>query len=379
MSTAPGGDDPLAPGVVLVVEQLRRAVPGGIGTYARGLVAGLAQLAAEDGGRRVPLRLYASRPPGGADPVAALGAPLSTSALPGPLLVRAWSAGARLRAGPRALVHATSLALPGGPDRLVATVHDLCWRRFPEAYPPRGRAWHEAALRRAARRARAFVVPSVQVKGELVSAGLGIGAERVAVVEEGADHLPAADEAAARRLLERAGVTGPFLLAVGTREPRKNLARLVAAYGAARPALPEPWPLVLTGPAGWGDPPGGRAAPLEGVVALGWVEAAALAGLYRLARCFCSVPLAEGFGLPVAEAMAAGTPVVSSDVPSAGGASLVVDPLDADAIASALVAAASDEALRSRLVALGAQRSRQLTWRACAADHVALWDQVARG
>jgi len=84
----------------------------------------------------------------------------------------------------------------------------------------------------------------------------------VEVIDEGSDHLPEPDPAAADAVLARLDVVGPFLLSVGTLEPRKNLPRLVAAYQAARPRLPEPWPLVVVGPTGWGDqaPPAGDGA-----------------------------------------------------------------------------------------------------------------------
>lgn len=374
--TAPaeGAPAPLAAGVVVVAEQLRRPVPGGIGTYVAGLAGGLARLVAA-GRIGFPIRLHASRPGPGADPLRAFGLPVQAAALPGPLLVRAWSAGASLR-GPAGLVQATSLAAPavrGAP--LVVTVHDLCWRRFPDAYPRRGRAWHEAALRRAAHQASLVVVPSAAVADELVAAGVGIGGARVRVVEEGADHLPPADDEGAGRLLGRLGIDGPFVLAVGTLEPRKNLGRLVAAYARVRDALPERWPLVVAGPAGWGDTL--EAGP--GLHLAGRVPDAVLAGLYGRARLCAYVPLAEGYGLPVVEAMRAGTPVVSSDVPSAGGASLLVDPLDVASIGEALLAAATDEALRSRLVAAGTDRVEGLTWDRCAEAHADIWKEVAGG
>ena len=125
--------------VLVVAEQLRRPVEGGIGTYARGLLRGLAPF-----GEHVTL--WASRPPGGGpDPLAALG-DVVTSPLPAPALVRAWDRGLVRPPGHPDVVHATSFAIPpGGRAPMSVMVHDLAWRHFPEAYPDRGRRWHEAA------------------------------------------------------------------------------------------------------------------------------------------------------------------------------------------------------------------------------------------
>jgi glycosyltransferase involved in cell wall biosynthesis len=156
-------------------------------------------------------------------------------------------------------------------------------------------------------------------------------------------------------------------------EPRKNLPRLLAAYRAARPRLPEPWPLVVVGPAGWGD----ALAPEAGVVLAGVVPAAVLAGLYGRARLVAYVPLLEGFGLPAVEAMYACAPVVASPMPSTKGAALEVDPRDTDAIADALVQVGGQEGVRSQLVTAGVLRSSELTWEAAARRHVELWTEVA--
>jgi glycosyltransferase involved in cell wall biosynthesis len=354
--------------VLVVAEQLRRAVPGGIGTYAQGLLGGLAGLQAVD------VTVYASRAPRHRpDPLARFGLPLRCSPLPGRLLTRAWDVGV-LRAPPAAgVVHAVSLAAPataGG--RLVVTVHDLLWRQAPADYPPRGRRWHEAALRRALARAAAFVVPSPAVADELAQAGAS--ADRVFVVEHGSDHLPDPDVDGAARLLEAHGVRGPYLLSVGTLEPRKNLSRLVAAYRRARPRLPEPWPLVVVGPAGWGAAPDLAG---DGVVAVGRVDGAVLAGLYHQARLLAYVPLAEGYGLPPVEAMRAGVPVVASPLPSTTSGAWPVDPADVDAIADGLTAVAGDERVRAELVRAGRARSLPLTWKACARAHRQVWESLA--
>ncbi len=359
------------PSVALVVEQLRRRAPGGIGTYASALAAGLAALASRpDGGPDV--RLVASRWSGrGPDPLASTGWPVDASALPGPLLTRAWDRS--LLRGPRGVdvVHATSLLTPpGGRLPLVVTVHDLLWRSHAETFPPRGRAWHEAALGRALRRAAAFVVPSRPVADELVAAGADPAA--VTVIAHGSDHLPAADPAVERRLRARLGLAGPFLLSVGTREPRKNLARVVAAYHRARPDLPGPWPLVVAGPHGWG------AAEVDGagVMVAGRLSGDELAAAYGACRLLCYVPLEEGFGLPPLEAMAAGAPVVASPLPSTGDAAFEVDPTDVDDIARGIVAVAVDGPVRRELVRVGSARAARHRWVDAAAAHADVYASV---
>ena len=354
--------------VLLVVQHLRRPLRDGISTYSRGLLQGLLAMGADD---RPRLALHASRSSVQPDPLDAPAHPMTASRLPGPLLTRAWDHG--LVRAPRTaahLVHTTSLAFPAT-DRvpMTAMVHDLAWRDVPDAFPRRGRRWHEAAYLRALRRVDAIVVPAQQIAAR-------IDHRHVVVIEEGCDHLPAPDRAAADALLTRAGLdpAAPFLLSVSTLEPRKNLRTLVAAYGKTR-AEPTPLaPLLIVGADGWGD---ARPPATEGVVLAGPATGAELVSLYERATCFVYVPLVEGFGLPPVEAMRAGCPVVcSSAVPSVGDAALTVDAKDVDAIAAALLQAASDEPIRAELIAAGRKRAAQLTWENAARAHVDLWREV---
>jgi len=353
--------------VTLVAEQLRTRPTSGIATYTRGLLLGMRQL----DGEAPALTLVAGRPTGPDDPLKAWGWPVRSSRLPGRALVRLWDRGLGRVDGDADVVHAPSLAAPPpGAAPLAVTVHDLAWREAPETFPARGRRWHEAALGRALRAAKAFVVPSERTAGLLVAAGAD--AARVTVINEGCDHLPVADGEGVTALLSRIGVHGPYLLSVSTLEPRKNLPRLVEAYGRAREQLPEPWPLVIVGPMGWGP----ALMPVPGVKLAGVVNDAVLAGLYAGARCVAYVPLVEGWGLPAVEAMAACTPVVASPMPSTGGAALEVDATDVDAIADALAVASGDDRRRSELVTAGLLRARDLTWVAAARSHSALWEQL---
>ncbi len=361
------------PRVLLLAEQLRRSASGGIGTYVLGLLQGLAAL---DPAVRPEVVVAASRPPPGGrtDPLAALGRPLHLSPLPGALLTRAWDLGVVRPPSDAEVVHAASLAtLAPGRAALVVTVHDLLWRRVPEAYPRHGRRWHEAALRRALRRADHFVVPSAGVGADLTAAGAP--ADAVTVIPMGADHLPPPDRPAAAAHLASLGVEGPFLLCVGTFEPRKNLGRLIEAYREVRDRLPEPWPLVLVGPAGWGA----RVVPAPGVVLAGPVSAQELAGLYVSARLLAYVPVVEGFGLPPVEAMALGTPVVASPLPSTAGAALEVDPHDTASVADGLLRVATDEATRAELVRRGGARAAELSWSSIASRHAEVWGRAVAG
>jgi glycosyltransferase involved in cell wall biosynthesis len=357
--------------VLLLVEQLRRKAAGGIGTYVMGLIQGLTQL--PDRGRP-EIELFASRPRAKPDPLAALGFPLRSSVLPGPVLTRGWDRGLLRAPGRFDVVHALSIATAEpGAAALVSTVHDLLWRRVPDTYPARGRAWHEAALRRALARSDRFMVPSDVVAADLVDAGAS--PDRVTVVPMGCDHLPPPDSEAVDALLSRLGVTGPFLLSVGTMEPRKNLVRLAQAYEQMRTSLPEPWPLVVVGPSGWGE----QLHQHHGVILAGMVSPPELAGLYARARLLAYVPLMEGFGLPPVEAMLAGAPVVASDVPSTGAAAYQVDPNDTDSIAEGLLAVATDEAVRHGLQIAGRGHAAGLSWSSIAQRHVDLWEEVRPG
>jgi len=369
--------------VLVAAEQLRRQVPGGIGAYARGLLGGLASRE----GDPVTLTLLASRAPGrrtepAADPLSDFGLPVRTSRLPGPLLTRAWDHGLRHAPEGFDVVHSISLAAPplrrSSRSRLVVTVHDVAWRRYPEATTRRGRRWHESALLRARDRSAHIVVPSRLVAADVAASG--VDAARITIVPGGADHLPDPDPVATDALLAGIGVSGEFLLSVGTLEPRKNVDRLVRAFRRVRPSLPEAWRLVIVGPAGWGPAPSTRH-DTDGIVFTGSLPAPVLADLYRRARAFAYVPLTEGYGLPPLEAMRAGTPtLVADEVPSvrdlgeAGPApARIVDPLDVDDIAAGLAAVLTDDALRADLAARGADYARTRTWDAAARAHVELW------
>jgi glycosyltransferase involved in cell wall biosynthesis len=389
-SPDPASPDPASPGaasscpaptdsVLMVVEQLRRRVPGGAGTYAAGLITGLRRLI--DAGEQVPpVTLFSSRQrsfgpeDGGSrqDPLAGFRMPTIESRLPAPLLTRAWDAGLiQAPAGFRTL-HATSLAVPPARGvRTFVTVHDLAWRHVPFAFPRHGRKWHEHAFMKAVRKRLEVVVPSLSVADELIEAG--VDPRRVNLIEPGGDHLPPPEFDAAKAVLERNGVLGPFLLSVSTLEPRKNLEALIDAYSSIRDSLPGPWPLVVVGPGGWGP----AVVVREGVVLVGAVSAGELSALYATAELLAYVPLVEGFGLPPLEAMQAGTPVVASPMPSTGGVAREVDPHRIEEIARGILDVATDGGLRNELILAGRSRAAHLSWSVCARQHIDLWQSAS--
>lgn len=252
------------------------------------------------------------------------------------------------------VLHCTTMRAPlRARPPVVATVHDVAVLRYPEAFP----AWHRhtgrLALRQAVRSADAVVAVSAFTRDELTEL-LGVSADRIHVAGNGVDPVFTASGPAA---------SGDYVLAVATLEPRKNLVRAVEA---ARIAGVE---LRVVGARGWG-----------GVEVPGWVgrvDDAELAALYRGARCLVFPSLYEGFGIPVLEAMACGTPVVTTRGGAteevAGGAAVLVDPLDAAAIAAGIGEA---ESRREELRRLGIERAKRFTW-AQAADVVeALWREL---
>ncbi len=245
-----------------------------------------------------------------------------------------------------------------GPTRAgvptVLTVHDLAILRAPEAFPRWHRLYGRAGLRRVLRAADAIVSVSEFSRAE-TSELAGVPPERIRVIPHGVDSVFTPDGPRA---------DGDYVLAVGTLEPRKNLARAVEAAREAGVAL------RVVGARGWG-----------GVEVDGWVGEipdAELAALYRGARCVLYPSLYEGFGLPVLEAMACGTPVVTSVATAmeevAGGAAILVDPLDVAAIAQGIHEAAER---RDELVTVGLARAGELTWERAADSVVELWSELA--
>jgi glycosyltransferase involved in cell wall biosynthesis len=276
--------------------------------------------------------------------------------------------------GPVDVVHATAHVAPASTAPWVATIHDLHFLHEPGHFTARGVSVFRRFLDLVRREAALAVCPSEATRADCLAAGLP--GDRVRLVPWGTATPRASDEERAR--VRRAyGLDRPFVLFAGTVEPRKNLPRLLDAYGRLDPARAE---LVLVGPDGWGDASATASLP-PGTRRLGFVPGADLAALYGAAAVVAYPSLREGFGLPVLEAMAQGAAVVTSATTStaevAGDAALLVDPLDTDAIAGALDRLLSDRDLAARLGAAAAARAATYTWARTAEAMVGAYREAA--
>ncbi|MTD14126.1 glycosyltransferase [Nakamurella sp. YIM 132087] len=314
----------------------------GIGTYVQHLVAGLAARPGE-----VRLRATAFTVRGGGPP-ADLPAGTGWRHLPVParLSRRAWRAGlplpAALFAGRTDVFHGTNFVLPPVPGGAgVLTVHDLTYLRHPD--------WVDAAsleltelVPRGLRHAARVLTPSAAVAAELADAYPHV-ADRTIATPLGVDPGWAAAVPASPGELAALGLPPEYVLAVGTLEPRKGLDVLIAAHAAARREDPSVPPLVLVGPQGWGA---GTHGADPGVVLPGYLDAAVLPSVVAAASVFAFPSRYEGFGLPPLEALAAGAPVIASDLPVTrevlGGHALFVPPGDPEALAAALLSTLTD-------------------------------------
>lgn len=252
----------------------------------------------------------------------------------------------------------------------VVTIHDLAFLEWPEHVTRRRYLYLRSAVRHAVKSSRLVITPSEATKGEVVSR-LGADPDRVVVTPLAVSRAitPATvDEVTAVR--GRHGLLAPYILYVGTLEPRKNLVRLIRAFTLLAAGGPAELELALVGPIGWRTEELLRAveeSPVRSRIRqLGFVDDADLAALYSGAAAVAIPSISEGFGLPVLEAMAAGGAVLTSNTSSlpevAGEAALLVDPLDEGSIAAGLRRLLEDVELNERLRAMGPGRAAEFSW-----------------
>jgi len=266
------------------------------------------------------------------------------------------------------------------PCPVITTIHDISFRRHPEWFPPKHRLLLNLLIPLAARNAAHVITGSEYTRADLIDA-YGLPPEKVTVTPYAADPIyrPLDRAAAKRAVAERFGLRGPFVMALGVLQPRKNLPRLIRAFG--RVAREVPHALALVGKPGWAHEELHRAATASGLGSrlkfTGYVPDADLPVLYNAAELFVYPSLLEGFGFCALEAMACGTPVVTSNVTSlpevVGDAAITVEPTDVEALAEAIRRVLVDEMLWERLRSAGLERARLFSWERTAEQTLAVY------
>lgn len=355
--------------VAVTLEQCWHRVPGGT---ARATVDAAAAIADSGAVEQIGVAAWHRRAPAApfTPPI-----PVRHLRLPRLALYESWHRARRPAVqrvtGPVDVIHATAYALPPASAPLVATVHDLHFLHEPGHFTTRGMRLFRRFLELVRAEATLVLCPSADAGDDCVDAG--IDRDRLRIVPWGVRVAPLPD-GAVERVRRRYGLERPYVLFVGTVEPRKNLARLLdAVHRLDRTDVD----LVLVGPQGWHEdlvePPRTRR--------LGFVADADRDALYAGAAAVAYPSLREGFGLPVLEALARGAPVVTSSVGAtaevAGSAAVLVDPHDVDSIAAGLARALDDSALAAQLREAGPRRAAEFSWERTAAATVAAYREAA--
>jgi glycosyltransferase involved in cell wall biosynthesis len=295
-----------------------------------------------------------------------------------------------LRRRPVDVLHVQYTAPPFAPCPVVATIHDLSFEHLPQTFKRRSSMQLRLTVRRTARVAARIIVPSEHTRRDIIET-YKINAERVSVTQLAApEHFaPVEDEREVRRVRELYKIRGDYILAVGSIQPRKNLARLIKAYSALRRARPQDNlpKLALVGKRAWLYDETLRAIEESGIkdltVLTGYVAESDLPALYTGALCFVYPSYFEGFGLPPLEAMQCGTPVIAGNRTSlpevVGDAGLLVDPFDEDALTEALARMIDDSDFRARLRVKGIEWAKNFSWRETARLTLQAYEQAVKG
>jgi glycosyltransferase involved in cell wall biosynthesis len=346
----------------------------GIARYTRGILGALARL-----GRAHDFVLVVAGNDSGVEQALRLGKNFSIRRLP--LSERFWTIlWQRLRVplpvdlitGAVDVFHSPDYVLPPvRRGRKVVTIHDLSFLRYPEGAEPSLRRYLSSAVPRGAKEADLALADSESTRRDVIEL-LGIQSEKVRVVYPGVSEAfrPIEDPEKLAAVKERYQLTLPFLLSVGTLEPRKNLIVLLEAYALLRKEKGLEHNLVIAGAPGWqyeGIFHRVEELSLEGDVSfLNYVPERDLPTLYCLADVLVFPSIYEGFGFPALEAMACGTPVITSDSSSlpevVGDAGLMVPGDDGEALAAAISELTESAGLQARLAKKGLSRARQFSW-----------------
>ncbi len=272
--------------------------------------------------------------------------------------------------------------------KVIATVHDASPILFPETHTPDNRARFEKKMRYVQKHADIVIAVSEHTKRDLIRV-FGIPEDRIRVVYNAVDpiYAPLSDRNEIDRVIRKYGLPGSgYILFVGTLEPRKNLVRLIEAYGIATDACADQLPpLVLAGAKGWFYEEIFQCVERLGlqhrVIFTGFVDDGDMLALFNAATLFVYPSLYEGFGMPVLEAMACGLPVITSNTSSlpevAGSAAVLVDPVDIDGLATTVMDLLDDPERRSALRSAGLARTAEFSWEQAAQETLSIYEEAA--
>jgi glycosyltransferase involved in cell wall biosynthesis len=265
--------------------------------------------------------------------------------------------------------HTLPLMFPG---RAAVTVHDLGFRYFPQAHPTRARLYLDMTTRYSARRA-AIVLADSHATADDLTRFYGTSPTKIHVVYPGVEAPVVGDISNVRRKYQ---LPERYFLFIGTLQPRKNIARIVQAYRLYRELGDKSTGLVLAGGKGWLYDQA-WVAGCDGITMPGYVDESDKGALYTGAQALIFPSLYEGFGFPILEAMHCGTAVIASNTSSlpelVGDAGLLVNPLDVEAITTAMLQL-DDDTLHRSLCEKGVHQARKFTWDAAAHQTFAAWD-----
>ena len=264
----------------------------------------------------------------------------------------------------------------------VVTVHDLAFHHYPEQYPGMKQRYLRTMTRLSVRKARRVIAVSEATRQDVIAV-YGVDPERVVTVPNGVDDSmqPLPEDELGRFRAEQS-LPEHFFLFLGTLQPRKNIEALVRAYATASMGID--WPLVIAGAQGWQYEQIYAQVQALGLGSqvrfAGHVPGEQLRHWYSAASILVYPSFYEGFGLPLLEAMACGTPVIGSNVSSLpeviGDAGLQVDPRDVPALASEMLRLAADRELQQQLIERGLERAASFTWRETARQTVEVYRRV---
>ena len=359
----------------------------GIGSYIRNLLEAIAR---QPEAEKYRFRVYTRRSDREALPELPANFEIVEEESPGYSLAELTRFAFRLYRDSLDLFHATHYVLPPLRGRAVVTIHDIIHLLYPQFLPNRlALVYARVMVRRALSRANRIITVSYNSKRDLVDY-FGITPARVDVIYNGVSSRfrPDVPGEERDRVAQKYGLRRPYLLFLGGERPHKNAQNVIRAFGEARRSRPDlPHVLALAGPMPKNT---ARIDALIGALDLGTVisrpgliEEKDLPGLLAGADVLLYPTLYEGFGLPVVEAMASGTPVLTSSTSAlqeiAGGYAFLVDPLDVDAIARGIVALTTDPKIRSDYVELGRKRALDFSWEKAAERTLEVYAEALTG